>query len=50
VAGPFALYNGALAAASATFVGHYPWYAWKQTQSVVWNVFGDNFETKKTAR
>jgi hypothetical protein len=25
VAGPFALYNGALAAASATFVGHYPW-------------------------
>jgi hypothetical protein len=25
VAGPFALYNGSLAAASATFVGHYPW-------------------------
>lgn len=24
--GPFALYNGALAAASATFVGHYPWF------------------------
>lgn len=27
VAGPLALYNGALAAASATFVGHYPWFA-----------------------
>lgn len=27
VAGPFALWNGALAAASATFVGHYPWFA-----------------------
>lgn len=27
VAGPRALYNGALAAASATFVGHYPWFA-----------------------
>ena len=26
LAGPFALYNGALAAASATFVGHYPWF------------------------
>ena len=25
-AGPTALYNGALAAASATFVGHYPWF------------------------
>jgi hypothetical protein len=25
-AGPIALYNGSLAAASATFVGHYPWY------------------------
>lgn len=25
-AGPLALYNGALAAASATFVGHYPWF------------------------
>lgn len=25
--GPLTLYNGALAAASATFVGHYPWYA-----------------------
>lgn len=25
-AGPRALYNGALAAASATFVGHYPWF------------------------
>lgn len=25
-AGPMALYNGALAAASATFVGHYPWF------------------------
>jgi len=24
--GPTALYNGALAAASATFVGHYPWF------------------------
>jgi len=24
--GPKALYNGALAAASATFVGHYPWF------------------------
>jgi len=24
--GPIALYNGALAAASATFVGHYPWF------------------------
>jgi len=24
LAGPYALYNGALAAASATFVGHYP--------------------------
>jgi hypothetical protein len=24
--GPRALYNGALAAASATFVGHYPWF------------------------
>lgn len=27
VAGPFSLYNGALGAASATFVGHYPWFA-----------------------
>lgn len=27
VNGPFALYNGSLAAASATFVGHYPWFA-----------------------
>ena len=26
VAGPFALYNGAIAASSATFVGHYPWF------------------------
>lgn len=25
--GPMALYNGSLAAASATFVGHYPWFA-----------------------
>jgi len=25
--GPLALWNGALAAASATFVGHYPWFA-----------------------
>ena len=25
--GPRALYNGSLAAASATFVGHYPWFA-----------------------
>jgi hypothetical protein len=24
--GPLALYNGSLAAASATFVGHYPWF------------------------
>jgi hypothetical protein len=24
--GPRALYNGSLAAASATFVGHYPWF------------------------
>jgi hypothetical protein len=24
--GPSALYNGSLAAASATFVGHYPWF------------------------
>ena len=27
LAGPLTLYNGALAAASATFVGHYPWFA-----------------------
>ena len=26
IAGPFALYNGSIAAASATFVGHYPWF------------------------
>jgi Mitochondrial carrier protein len=26
LAGPLTLYNGALAAASATFVGHYPWF------------------------
>ena len=26
VGGPLTLYNGALAAASATFVGHYPWF------------------------
>lgn len=26
LAGPLSLYNGALAAASATFVGHYPWF------------------------
>jgi hypothetical protein len=26
LAGPMALYNGSLAAASATFVGHYPWF------------------------
>mmetsp|Transcript_30784 Transcript_30784/g.45602 ORF Transcript_30784/g.45602 Transcript_30784/m.45602 type:complete len:290 (-) Transcript_30784:105-974(-) len=25
--GPLTLYNGAIAAASATFVGHYPWFA-----------------------
>eukprot|EP00529_Nitzschia_sp_RCC80_P027093 CAMPEP_0113482420 /NCGR_PEP_ID=MMETSP0014_2-20120614/22909_1 /TAXON_ID=2857 /ORGANISM="Nitzschia sp." /LENGTH=274 /DNA_ID=CAMNT_0000375935 /DNA_START=1188 /DNA_END=2012 /DNA_ORIENTATION=- /assembly_acc=CAM_ASM_000159 len=25
-AGPLSLYNGAIAAASATFVGHYPWF------------------------
>jgi hypothetical protein len=25
--GPLALYNGSIAAASATFVGHYPWFA-----------------------
>jgi hypothetical protein len=25
--GPLTLYNGSLAAASATFVGHYPWFA-----------------------
>jgi hypothetical protein len=24
--GPIVLYNGSLAAASATFVGHYPWF------------------------
>ena len=24
--GPLSLYNGSLAAASATFVGHYPWF------------------------
>jgi len=27
VGGPLTLYNGALAASSATFVGHYPWFA-----------------------
>lgn len=27
VGGPLTLWNGALAAASATFVGHYPWFA-----------------------
>lgn len=27
IGGPLTLYNGALAAASATFVGHYPWFA-----------------------
>lgn len=26
VGGPMVLYNGAIAAASATFVGHYPWF------------------------
>jgi hypothetical protein len=26
VAGPLSLYNGSIAAASATFVGHYPWF------------------------
>jgi hypothetical protein len=26
IMGPLALYNGSLAAASATFVGHYPWF------------------------
>jgi hypothetical protein len=26
LAGPLSLYNGAIAAASATFVGHYPWF------------------------
>lgn len=26
LAGPFTLWNGAVAAASATFIGHYPWY------------------------
>jgi hypothetical protein len=26
LSGPTALYNGSLAAASATFVGHYPWF------------------------
>ena len=25
-AGPLSLYNGSIAAASATFVGHYPWF------------------------
>ena len=24
--GPLALYNGSIAASSATFVGHYPWF------------------------
>merc|ERR1712151_1187400 len=24
--GPLSLYNGSIAAASATFVGHYPWF------------------------
>ena len=28
VEGVPALYHGSLAAASATFVGHYPWYVW----------------------
>lgn len=27
LAGPIALYNGSIAAATATFVGHYPWFA-----------------------
>jgi len=27
IGGPLVLYNGSLAAASATFVGHYPWFA-----------------------
>ena len=35
VTGPFALYNGSLAAASATFVGHYPWYV--RVCVCVWN-------------
>lgn len=26
IGGPLTLYNGAIAAASATFVGHYPWF------------------------
>jgi hypothetical protein len=26
LSGPMALYNGSLAASSATFVGHYPWF------------------------
>lgn len=26
LAGPLTLYNGAIAAATATFVGHYPWF------------------------
>ena len=26
VAGPLCLYNGSIAAATATFVGHYPWF------------------------
>lgn len=26
LSGPLALYNGSLAASSATFVGHYPWF------------------------
>jgi Mitochondrial carrier protein len=26
LSGPFILYNGSIAAATATFVGHYPWF------------------------
>jgi len=33
VGGPLTLYNGAIAAASATFVGHYPWFATYNTLS-----------------
>jgi hypothetical protein len=40
--GPLSLYNGSLAAASATFVGHYPWF-------LTYNFLGEAIPEQDTA-
>jgi hypothetical protein len=39
--GPFTLWHGALAAASATFVGHYPWFVTRNYMEEFLPVFDD---------